>query len=224
MKKLLVISAALFLIACSGKKTSPEYNSAVHEYSSFVERYLRGSFKAADFAFYKSVDAFVRLDSFCNASRVYIGRYVIEAKRGKDELLNSASKYASLDNCTVEERIISFLSGDNVTGELPQPYSGIKDLHASNPSPLESYASKEDTPPESASRIYRMLARHYTGKDTKKAEEMLESARRIDSYNGWTLNLFRDNILLADIYEKAGRDNKHLLERARLLELKLDNN
>ncbi len=229
MKKLAILTALLITAAACGQKqkSSSEYIYAASLHKNYSSYYYKGQQKVADITFYKALDAFQRMDSVCNISRMYITKYVLAENDAHSEDLAKASAYAGLGGCDDEKSVTRFLSGDNITetDSLEEPFSLIAEFRESGKySSLLSYAEDKDTRSDSAVRLYRLIASEITDSEPEKAYELAEKARVIDSTYGWTLGLSRDLDIMIKAYGKLGRDASALIERKRLIDAKLTNN
>jgi hypothetical protein len=220
MKKLIIIILCLFTaVACGGKKLSGEFLYASNLYSTSTDYYLKGEQLLADISFYKSVDAFQRMDDLCNISRLYIGRYVLSEDNASAEDLVTANRYASLDSCEEEKTVIAFLSGNEYDADLlEEPYSLLAKTYEDNKTGrLVSYAGGEKTPKETASRLYRFSAAKMASSEPEEACELLKTARELDSLQGWTLNIYRDLNLMLSVCKDNSIDKEQISKRSELL-------
>lgn len=229
MRKLVILTALFIAVTACGQKqkSSSEYIYAASLHKNYSSYYYKGQQKMADITFYKAQDAFQRMDSVCNVSRLYITRYALAEQDALPADLAKASAYAELGNCPDEKLITAFLSGDNLTdtGSLEKPFSLIAEFKRTGKySALISYAEDGDTMSDSTVRLYRLVAAAITDTEPEKAYELAEKARVIDSTYGWTLGLSRDLDIMIKAYGKLGRDTSALIERKRLIDAKLTNN
>lgn len=226
MKKMLIVLALLTtVISCGKKQNTTEYVYAASMHRDYATYYYKGNFPVADFTFYKGVDAFVRMDSMCNVSRMYITRYIIAEESSIIADLENAFAYAEIGNCYEEMLITGFLQGDTIenTNNLEKPFSLIADFQRTGKySSLEYYAESQiGTDDSSAVRIYRLIANSILDKEPKKAFELAEKARHIDSAYGWTLGLSRDLEIMIKSNAKQGKETSDLIERKKLIDAKL---
>ncbi|QAR33378.1 hypothetical protein EP073_08185 [Geovibrio thiophilus] len=229
MRKLILITALLIAAAACGQKqkSSSEYIYAASLHKNYSSYYYKGQRKMAEITFYKAVDAFQRMDSVCNISRLYITRYVLAEQDAAGEDLAKAAAYAETGGCGGEKALTGFLTGDNVTDSdsLEEPFSLIAEFEQTGKySDVLSYAENKSTLSDSAVRLYRLVAAKITETEPEKAYELAEKARIIDSTYGWTLGLSRDLDIMIKAYGKLGRDASALIERKRLIDAKLTNN
>ncbi|GAB1534568.1 hypothetical protein ADMFC3_01990 [Geovibrio sp. ADMFC3] len=229
MKRItLLILFCLAAAACGDKpKSSAEYIYASSLHKNYSSYYYKGDSKMADITFYKALDAFQRMDSVCNISRLYITKYVLAEQEASSDELAKASAYSELAECVDEKLIISFLAGDSIknTDDLEKPFSLIAEfMKTGKYSDLLSYADGGNTNPDSKVRLYRLIAANLTDSEPEKSCELAEKARVIDSTYGWTLGISRDLAIMIEAYGKLGRDTSVLIERKRLIDAKLAKN
>lgn len=220
------ILACVFAVSfsCAKKQPSAEYIYAASLHKNYAPYYNKGGKTLADMTFYKAVDAFQRMDSPCNISRLYISRYSLAEKDADTEDLKLASSYANTGRCADEVAIIEYLSGtyDGKTSKLEEPFEQIAKFEKTGKySSLISYAEQKDTSPDSAARLYRLVADKIVDTEPKKAYAYAERAWAIDSTYGWTLGLSRDLDILIRAGQKLEKDVDDLIERKRLIDLKL---
>jgi len=225
---LLLTALTLFLISCGGggAKQSPDFLYGSKLYDNYTNFYLKGNILLADKNFLKAVDTFQKMDSACNLSRLYIGRYVLNEENREEKLLEAAMKFASFEKCEAETHITEHLMRRKVPeGNLEEPYKSIAKMNrTNNEGDVLSYINDKDTTEVSKSRLYRLLAKRNINGNLKKAEEYVNLAHDIDRFNGWTLNLYRDIKILITIYEKTGRPTDGLIKRENMLSIKLHKN
>lgn len=230
MRKIYLVPFFAFMLAvsvsCAKKQPSAEYVYAASLHKNYAPYYYKGEKNLADITFYKAVDAFQRMDSPCNISRLYISKYALAEKEAVQEDLVLAARYADAGLCENEGRIAAFLAGsyDGKPNRLEEPFSLIARFEESGRySSLISYAGNKNTDPASAVRIYRLVADGIVDGEPEKALEFAEKAREIDAVYGWALGLSRDLDIQIRATEKLGGDVISLTERKRLIDSKLSN-
>ena len=214
----------LVSVSCAKKQPSAEYIYAASLHKNYAAYYYKGEKSLADITFYKAVDAFQRMDSPCNISRLYISKYSLAEKEADIEDLKLAFSYADTGLCKDELLIASFLAGEYVGSKnrLEEPFEQLFLFEKTEKySSVISYAGNKNTDPASAARLYRHVADKLIDTDPKKAYGFAEKAWEIDSTYGWTLGLSRDLDILIAASEKLGEDTTILRERKRLIDLKL---
>lgn len=218
-----VLVTLLTIFGCSSVKQSPDFSYGSGLYSKYIDTTLKGNNELAELNFYKAVDVFQRMDDFCNISRLYISRYVLEPEHNIDFLAKS-KEMGILQNCEEELNVVSYLLGESFNEKtLAEPYSIIHKAEAkNNPKLLVEYAKDEkNNNDESRSRMYRLAASKYIKSDPENAEILIKEAQIIDGFNGWTVNLISDIELLISVYSELKKDTTNLLKRKALLEKKL---
>ena len=229
MKNVFIIAvSALMIFSCSSKKPSKEYIYAASLHQNYADYYYKGEKMVADITFYKGVDSFIKMDSFCNASRMYISRFALAENEAdkKDALL--ALEYAEAGACEDEALIANFLLEGQTerNGKLEKPFSLIAEFYESGRySAMLSYAdSNSSSFASSAVRIYRLVAEGIVNKEPKKALEIVTKAHEIDTAYGWTLGIYRDLEIMIKAQENLGADTESLAKRKQIIKQKLGKN
>jgi hypothetical protein len=221
MKKLLIfVVIAIFLSSCSSKKVSQSYTLGEDRFLKHIDTYLQG-LPVSEVYFLKSVDAFQKRDDFCNLSRLYITKYLLNEEEIDEKSINIAYFYAKNGNCFSEQNLINYhLQKEYDEDKLPTYYKTyIKVVENNNYASLNKKLSK--SPDYFLSRILRKTATEILEKDPKLAVSLVEDAHKIDAFNGWTLNLYRDLLILKKGYEMQGMDTETIDVRIENLKVKL---
>jgi len=222
MRKLFIyICVAFVVISCSGKpKQSPDFLYGSKEYGKFVDYYLKGKPRLAEASFARGEAQFLRMDELCNISRMYIGRFVLDETGEDMSTLDKSKEYAALGNCSSEMEAIKYLSGKKYDKELlPEPYSliigadGEKLIKLSESDKLLDYTR---------TRLLRRAAIGYIVSSPDKAVSAAEEALVLDRFNGYSLNILRDLIIIKSAKEKLGEDTDGIKKRIRLIKAMLD--
>ena len=224
-KAIIVIIITIMSVSCTKVKQSEDFLHGDRLYFKFVDHYLSGEPRLAEFNFYKGISVFRRMDSVCNISRFYIARYVLDEEGPEFSLIENAEDFARLGKCSAESEVARYLAGrDYDIKKLAEPYNLIAIfLKEHDDGKLISYAENEKTQRYSASRIYRFLAKHYLISNPDKAFGLAKKAHEIDKFNGWTLNLYRDLKLMISARKNSGGEYEHLNTRKDILEKTLAN-
>jgi len=221
MKKIIIlvcITAALF--SCSKPKQSKDFLYGSKLYNNFVNYYLKGEPRLAEMAFESAEMQFQKMDAMCNLSRIYIGRYVLDEANKETAVLERASRYAELGGCLPETEAIKYLSGEKYDKDiLPEPYKSIGKGESET---LIELAEKKDTADYTKTRLLRRAAIDYLISDPAKSEELGERALVTDRFNGWTLNILRDLIVIKSAREKQGKEINDIAARIKLIKNTLD--
>lgn len=222
MRKLIVLMVILFaLFSCSSKEAqSPDFLYGSKLYSNFVNYYLKGKPVLAESAFRKSEYQFLSMDAQCNLSRIYIGRYVLD-EGGEDEAaLKRADEYAVLGSCQSEKETVKYLSGVKYDKALlPAPYNDIAEADTEK---LVKLSENDDFPDYTKTRLLRKAAIAYIMTDAAEAEKLAERALVLDRFNGWSLNILRDLIIIKTAADKQGKDLKDIEKRIGLVKAVLN--
>lgn len=184
----------VFVVGCSSPKYSDNFLYGERLFINFIDSYLKGQDVAETF-FIKSVDTFQRSDDFCNLSRIYLTKFLLNEEYEDNKTFNQGRLYAESDNCTREKNIYAFYRGENYDiNFLDEYYKSYLKMLSKND--IQSMLEKENNFPDYFhSRILRSYVRNMKV-DDETAKKILEKAKEIDRFNGWTLNLLRDYILL----------------------------
>ncbi|ADD68453.1 hypothetical protein Dacet_1689 [Denitrovibrio acetiphilus DSM 12809] len=221
MKKITVmILFAVLLGACASKPAqSPDFIYGNKLYNNFVNYYLSGKARLAERAFHDAEEQFLRMDAMCNLSRIYIGRYVLD-EAGEDlAALEKASEFASLGACTAEGETIKFLLGKSYEKSLlPEPYYYTAEADTEK---IVSLSGDSDFPDYTRTRLMRRAAIDYIVTDPAKSEKLSEAAIVIDRFNGWSLNILRDLIIIKLAKEKMGQNTEDIKKRIELVKIVL---
>lgn len=184
----------VFVVGCSSPKNSDNFLYGERLFINFIDSYLKGQDVAETF-FIKSVDTFQRSDDFCSLSRIYLTKFLLNEEYEDNKTFNQGKFYAESDNCMREKNIYAFYRGENYDiNFLDEYYKSYLKMLSKND--IQSMLEKENNFPDYFhSRILRSYVRNMKV-DDKTAKKILEKAKEIDRFNGWTLNLLRDYILL----------------------------
>lgn len=187
----------VFIVSCSSPKYSDNFLYGERLFMNFIDSYLKGQDVAETF-FIKSVDIFQRSDDFCSLSRIYLTKFLLNEEYEDNKTFNQGKFYAESDNCVKEKNIYAFYRGENYDINLLDEYykSYLKMLSKND---IQSILEKENNFPDYFhSRVLRSYVRNVK-LDHKTSEKILEKAIEIDRFNGWTLNLLRDYILMEQL-------------------------
>lgn len=220
MKKLILISAALLLISCGAKpKSTQEFMYGSRLYNQFQENYLKGEAKLADYNFYKSEEQFMKVDSLCNLSRIYIGRYVIDETGSDSASMELAKRYAEVGGCQEELAAVGYLTGNKYDKSLlPEPYKTINGLDTEELLYAAKYDKFDDI---TKTRLLRKAAIDYIMLKPELSEQIAMQAAEIDKARGWTVNILRDLIITKIARKKQNKDIRHIETRIELLKSQL---
>ena len=221
MKKLaILITAALLAVSCASKEKSSEdflYGSRL--YNQFMEYYLKGDAKLADYNFYKAEEQFLKVDGMCNLSRLYLGRYIIQETEDDSASLEVAKKYADAGKCEEENNLIAYFSGKQYNkGLLPEPYKTISKLSGEK---LYDAAFDDDFDDITRTRLLRKVSIGYIMQNPSLAEDIAQEALDIDKQRGWSLNIMRDLIVIKSARDKQNKDSADIDTRIRLIKTQL---
>lgn len=221
MKKLTVfLAAALFISACGAKVKSPDFLFGSKLYSQFTDYYLKGEARLAEHAFAGSEAQFLKMDAMCNLSRIYIGRYVLDEPGTEPSLLLRAAEFAELGACAEEAESVKYLSGETYDKKLlPEPYSLEAGADAEK---LVSLSGDEDLPDYTRTRLMRTAAIAYIVNSPEQAEELAERAIVLDRFNGWSLNILRDLIIIKNARLEQNKETDEIVKRIELLKAVLN--
>jgi len=217
MRNLLIVTAiSLLMLSCSGKpKSSPDFLYGSRYYNVYMENYLKGEPKVAESYFYKAEAQFRRVDSLCNLSRLYLGRYVLEEGQEDAAVLEMAKKYAALGQCQEEAESVLYLSGQaHDRDKLPEPFRTIS---GATPEKLASAAESSKFDDVTKTRLLRKAAIGYIMDSPALSEELAEKALAIDKYHGWSLNLLRDLIIIKNARIRQGKNAEDIITRIELV-------
>lgn len=219
MKKLIILIASAAVIAsCASKPQSSEeflYGSKL--YNEFQEYYLKGEPELADAAFLKAEAQFQKVDSVCNLSRIYIGRYTLDEAANNTQALDTARRYAEIGSCTEEQQVLNFIEQKPFDKDkLPEPYATINGLSTEA---IISKAENDKFDDITSTRLLRNVAIGYIISNPAQAEEIMQKALTVDKYHGWTLNILRDLIIIKSAMEKQNKDTDDIEARIKLVKL-----
>jgi len=216
MKKILIIICiASALTACSKPKKSSDFLFGSKLYNKYVEYYLKGQPRLAERAFANAENQFLKMDAMCNLSRIYIGRYVLDEGGREDSVLLKSSEYASLGDCKSELESIKYLSGEKYDKKLlPSPYSEIAEADSEK---LVKLSDNKEFADYTKTRLLRAAAIGYLVSNPVKAEELAEKALVTDKFNGWSLNILRDLIIIKSAREKQKKKTEDIKKRIELV-------
>jgi hypothetical protein len=221
MRKLLILfTITIFFVACSSKRVSQSYSLGEDFFLKYIDTYLQG-LPVCEVYFLKSVDTFQKRDDFCNLSRIYLAKYILNEENKDEEIISKAYFYADNGNCSSEKNLINYhLNREFDTDILPQYYKiYLKTVKNGNYEDLSKKLS--ESPDYFLTRILRESAIQILEKNPKLAVSLVEDAHEIDTFNGWTLNLYRDLLLLKKSYEVQGLNTEKIDVRIENLKVKL---
>lgn len=215
-KLILLLTLAVAVSACGSKpKSSPDFLHGSRLYQQFQEYYLKGDPKLADYNFYKAEAQFQRVDSVCNLSRIYIGRYVIQETESDNDALIVAKKYAEAGDCAEEINAVDyFMKKDFNIDILSEPYKSINGLTGEK---LARAAESDKFDDITKTRLLRKAAIEYILTNPVLSEEIAGRALSIDKLHGWSLNILRDLIIIKNACEKQSRDCRDIETRINLV-------
>lgn len=219
MKKIIIAMATVAILAsCVSKSQSSEeflYGSKL--YNEFQEYYLKAEPALADAAFTKAEAQFQKIDSVCNLSRIFIGRYTLDEAGTDATSLEFAKKYAQIGNCEEEQQVINFIEQKPFDkNKLPEPYISI---NGQSTDELVKSVEKNKFDDITGTRLLRNAAIGYIIKNPAQAESLAGKALTLDKYHGWSLNILRDLIILKDAMEKQNKDTADIDARIKLVKL-----
>lgn len=216
MKKITIILCMLILtVSCSKPQKSPDFLFGSKLYNKYVDYYLKGEARLAENAFGNAESQFLRMDAMCNLSRIYIGRFVLDEGGAEQNILVKAEEYAKLGKCDAEISAIMYLSGEKYDKTfLPEPYKSQSDADSEK---LVKLSENKDYPDYTKTRFLRKAAIDYIVGNPAKAEELAEKALVTDRFNGWSLNILRDLIIIKASYEKQNKDTEEIIKRIELI-------
>jgi hypothetical protein len=222
MKYILMTVICLMLASCGGEKKSADFLYGSRLYEKFVGYYLRGEARLAERAFANAETQFMKTDSVCNISRMYIGRYVLD-EGGEDlSILDRAMVFAELEKCLPEIESIRYLSGEKYDKNiLPEPYRMEAGLDAKG---LAELAGDKKLADYTRSRLYRKASVSLLKDSPDESAEYAGLALEIDKFNGWSLNILRDLMIIKFCLQRQGLETKEINKRIELLKTVLDKN
>ncbi len=221
MRKLIILTAAALLVfSCGSKqKSAPDFLYGSKLYSQFQMYYLKGDAKLADYNFYKSEAQFMKVDSVCNLSRIFIGRFVIQETGEDTASLEVAKKYAEAGRCSEENNIIAYLENkDFDKDKLTEPYSTINKLSLKEMASADVNSYFDDV---TKTRLLRKASINYIMQNPALSEEIAQKAIAIDKLNGWSLNILRDLIIIKEARLKQNKEVKDIETRIQLIKTQL---
>ena len=199
MKYLFLGALILLVTNCSSTKYSDSFIYGEKLFTNFINSYLKGD-DVAEVFFLKSVDTFQRSDDFCNLSRIYLTKFLLNEEEHDEKSFTQGKLYAENGECIKETNLFEFYGGGKFDENLFDSYyeSYLKIL---NKNDIQELLKENDNFPDYFhSRVLRSFAKSgYTDKKTKI--KLIEKALEIDRFNGWTLNLLRDYSLLKEFYD-----------------------
>ncbi|WP_303850325.1 hypothetical protein [Seleniivibrio woodruffii] len=213
---IIILTLSALIYSCAGKpESSPDFLYGSRFFNVYMENYLKGEPKVAESYFYKAEAQFRKVDSLCNLSRIYIGRYVLEEGDGDPAVLETAKKYADLAACTEEQQSVLFLSGQKYDKDkLPEPFRSIQGADREKIADLADRSEFDDI---TKTRLLRNAAIGYIIDSPVRSEELAEQALAIDKYHGWSLNLLRDLIIIKNARIKQGKNTDDIATRIELI-------
>lgn len=216
----LITSLMVMVSGCSKPPKSPDFLFGSKLYNKFVDYYLKGEPRLAEMAFAQSENQFLKMDAMCNLSRIYIGRYVLDEEGDEENILIKAGEYGKLGDCSSELEAIKYLSGEKYDKTLlPKPYEEISGADSEK---LVSISEDKEMSGFTRTRLLRTAAEGYLLSDPAKAAELAERALTIDRFNGWSLNILRDLIIVKSSLEKQNKEIVEVNKRIELIKAALD--
>jgi len=215
VKRLGVALIIIFLVfGCSSKRVSPVYKEGENLFKKYIDNYLKGK-QVYEVYFDKTVNIFQRVDDFCNLSRVYLSRFLLNEEITDVTSLEKAKFFADTCNCSDEENIIDYLTGKKYNfNKLPEYYQ--KYIKYKNSKKINNMGDVlKDAPEYFTSRVLRETAIGLNGND---ALILIDEAYKIDTFNGWTLNIYRDLKIKRDILKNIKGDTSNIDMRINSLE------
>ncbi|PLX69572.1 MAG: hypothetical protein C0603_01200 [Denitrovibrio sp.] len=222
MRKILILICVIALVMSCGSKPqkSPNFLFGSKLYSNFVNYYLKGEPRLAEMAFASAENQFLRMDAMCNLSRIYIGRFVLDEGGEEESGLSKARAYATLGECQSEIEAIKYLSDENYDKKLlPDPYAQIA---GADKKTLVELTDDKKMANYTKTRLLRNVAIGYLVSNPTKSEELANKALVIDRFNGWSLNILRDLIIIKTSREKIGKNNEDINKRIKLIKASLN--
>ena len=220
---LLVTSLTLLMImitACSKPVKSPDFLFGSKLYNKFTDYYLKGEPRLAEMAFASSESQFLKMDAMCNLARIYIGRYVLDEEGDEQNILVKAGEYAKLGKCPEESEAVKYLSGNEYDKKLlPEPYAS---LAGADNDKLVSISGGKKIPDHTKTRLLRTAANDYIMTNPELAYELADRALTTDRFNGWSLNILRDLIIMKAALEKQNKNTNQINKRIELINASLD--
>lgn len=207
MKKFAVVTVIIFVMfSCISKRISPIYTEGENLFKKYIDNYLKGK-KVYETYFDKTVSTFQRIDDFCNLSRVFIAKFLLNEEMPDLAELNKAKFFADTGNCSDEQNIINYLSGKKYElNELPDYYQKyIKYKDSKN---IMNLVDNLKGAPEYF--ISRVLRKSAISLNDNQAIVLIDEAYKIDTFNGWTLNIYRDLKIKRDILKRAKSDTSNI--------------
>lgn len=215
----LIISLMVVFSCCSKPAKSPDFLYGSKLYNNFTNYYLKGEPELAEMAFAKAEYQFLKMDAMCNLSRIYIGRYVLDEDNSEYNVLAKAKEYGKLGDCSSELEAIRYLSGEKYDKTLlPAPYNI---LAGADNEKLVSISEDKETSDYTKTRLLRKVAIDYLVTDPEKSFELAGKALVIDKFNGWSLNILRDLIIVKIALEKQGKETEEIIKRIDLIKVSL---
>jgi len=198
----MILIITVFLFSCSSKKISPVYQEGESLYEKYIDNYLKGN-RVSSVYFDKAVNIFQRNDDFCNLSRIYVSRFLLNEEYKDTKALEDARFFAENGRCSEEDNFLNFVEGKEYEiTKLPEYYQKyLKIIKQNNYNNIkEKFA---EFPEYFVSRVLRneaALLMNETGL------MLIDEAYQIDRFNGWTLNIYRDLLIKIKIMNKLGKN------------------
>jgi len=213
---IIILTLSALLYSCASKpESSPDFLYGSRFFNVYMENYLKGEPKVAESYFYKAEAQFRKVDSLCNLSRIYLGRYVLEEGDGDPAILETAKKYADLGACEEEQQSALFLGGQTFDKDkLPEPFKSIQGADREKIADMADNSKFDDV---TKTRLLRNAAIGYIIDSPERSEELAEQALVIDKYHGWSLNLLRDLIIIKNARMKQGKNTDDIATRIELI-------
>jgi len=203
VKKLSAVLIIIFILfGCSSKKISPVFLEGDGLFEKYIDNYLKGK-QVSEVYFDKAVNVFQRADDFCNISRLYLAKFVLNEESNDIKSLESAKFFADTGKCGDEQNIINYLTDkEYILEKLPDHYQ--KYIRFRNSKKYEELLDDlKDAPEYFKSRVLRKTANEL---ESNNSLILIDEAYKIDKFNGWTLNIYRDLKIKRDILVKIGSD------------------
>lgn len=203
--KLFLICLLLALAACGYKIENPALDKAMSTSRQSVDYLLKGRKNLAEYYYNSVVSDFRNMGDFCNMARTALLFATVDPE-GSSQLTNDALAFAALSDCPEEVNIVNFLT------DKPYNRSKLTDVYK------ELATFKERKSISSLLRVgkskyysdyfrslaYRMAGEYILKTKPKEAFSLFEKAYEIDSFNGWTYNLVKDESLKLEAAKLLG--------------------
>jgi tetratricopeptide (TPR) repeat protein len=195
MKK--IITAALMVLLVSscykpGQYPLPLRLQALDYMESYRNYFLQGRLCDSAIAFDQAVSLFKRIDDLCAVSDAYLQNYLFHAYAGnvREDLLDKAREFASLENCQAQRDRIEEIKGN----------SGSALNSSSGNAPNDIYRSV----------TLRKLA------GMEKNQSYAEEALQLDRSHGWTLFMSLDLAAMEEL-SNSPEEKERLQKRVEIL-------